>query len=185
MRFEITKAVLRGAWGPDGKVKFESSYTGNYDEVVEYVYMQNGVPVKASDLKEGEKYTAVVRLKDTDNFELAEDFSYTCDITYMDAKSGMPWWLILLMVLAAILLIVIIIIIIIVIKRRAQTEYEYEDYYEDGYDDEEETEDEAEAEDEVEVSGDGELSDGSGEDEYAPAGEDSGINSDFGDIDDL
>ena len=110
--------MLTGEWGNDGKVRFESSYTGNYNDVVEYVYTDmSGNPVRASQLKEGERYKVLVRLKDTVNFEFAAGFNQEYEFTY--EKSGsFAWWLILIIILAIILLIIIIIIIVIVIRRR-------------------------------------------------------------------
>ena len=118
LKFVIKKAVLTGEWGNDGKVRFESSYTGNYNDVVEYVYTDmSGNPVRASQLKEGERYKVLVRLKDTVNFEFAAGFNQEYEFTY--EKSGsFAWWLILIIILAIILLIIIIIIIVIVIRRR-------------------------------------------------------------------
>ena len=138
--FTIESMKLEGKWNEsnDGRVTFTNEYKGNYDEVVEYVYIHKSTQttVKYSELVAGETYIATVRIRESAkvNFEFAEGFQDTYEFTYEAGKSGIAWWLILLLVLAAILVIVIIIIIIIVIKRRAQTEYEYEDVYEDGYD---------------------------------------------------
>ena len=148
-----------GAWGNNGKVNFTSSYTGNYDDVVQYIYKDSaGNSVSVTELVGGEWYTVEVALKDTNNFEFAEDFVKTYKFQYAAQGSAFPWWLILLLVLAAILVIVIIIIIIIVIKRRAQTQYEYEDIYEDEHDNPNYRGDEEEEADygtDYEVSGDG------------------------------
>ena len=163
LEFEIERAVLDGEWNKDtGRVNFESTYTGNYDEVVEYLYTYNKEAIDVSELKPGETYEVYVKLKDAaiGNFEFADDFVQSFTFTYQGEASGIAWWLWLLLALAIILIIVIIIIIIIVIKRRAQTEYEYEDVYEDGYfddypDEGEQSEDEeAAADDYSDIYGD-------------------------------
>ena len=140
LTFEIKKAVLSGEWGADGKVKFESTFTGNYDDVVKYKYYKlDGTEISASELVEGESYKAIVELKEGSekNFEFAEGFETEKTFKYSAAKKGLSWWMIMLIILSILVILLIIIIIIVIIYRRrkaaAEAADEYEDYGE-GYD---------------------------------------------------
>lgn len=135
--FTINKAVLKGEWQANGKVKFEScSYTGKYDDVVEYIYTdsEGNEYTSTAQLEEGVEYTATVRLKAgmEANFD-GSQLPGPQKITYeKDPESGgIPWWVWLL--IAAILLIIIIIIIIIIIVKRRKKDDEYDDFYDDEY----------------------------------------------------
>lgn len=129
--FVIHKAVLTGEWNSNGRVDFKSTYTGNYDTVIEYRYVDmDGNPVSYANLQAGVKYKALVVLRDVDNFEFAKDFSQEFEFTFK-GRSSFPWWIILLIIIAIIIIIVIIIIIIIVARRKKEEKKrrEQEDYY--------------------------------------------------------
>lgn len=134
LTFTINKAVLTGEWGTDGKVKFTSSFTGKYDDVVEYEYTDaDGNVVNYSDLVEGETYTAKVKLKegqerDFDDSKLPSAYEFT--FTSSEEESSFPWWIFL--IIGAVLIIIIIIIIIIVLKKRRKDD-DYDDFYDDEY----------------------------------------------------
>ena len=132
--FTIKKAVLSGEWGNDGKIKFTSSFKGNYDDVVEYEYFDsNGNKVAYADLVEGQTYTATVKLKtgmdvNFDDSGILKSFTFTFKSS-SSGKSSFPWWIFLII---AAVLIIIIVIIIIIMKRRNKDD-EYDDFYGDEY----------------------------------------------------
>ena len=132
--FVIKRHEINGEWGNDGRVHYTTSFEGGYDKVVEYVYLKKSTQeaVDYTELEEGETYIVTIKLRSEKNFRFADGLDQTYEFAY-ESGGGSNWWIWLLVALAAILVIIIIIIIIIVIKRRAQTEYEYEDVYEDGY----------------------------------------------------
>ena len=145
LTFTIKKVVLRGEWTDEGRIEFEAnSYKGDYSEVVEYIYRDvNGNEVSASELKEGERYTATIRLKSGKgaNFDDSE-LEKTYEFTYRSVKKGISWWVILLIVIAIILLILIIIVIIYTERKRKrlreeallEEQYEASGAYGDEYD---------------------------------------------------
>ena len=144
LNFKILPATLTGEWGSDGKVQFTSTYEGNYDDVVDYVYtLPDGTPVNYEDLKDGQSYIVTVKLKDSqkDNFIMPDELSQPHDFTFEGNKGGssFPWWIFLIIGII-VLLIIIIIIIIIVRRRRANEDDDYDDYYsdEDYYNEDEE-----------------------------------------------
>ena len=134
--FTINRAVLKGEWQDNGKVNFSGSFTGKYDDVVEYTYTdENGnVYHSVDELTEGVTYTASVKLKEgmENNFD-ASQLPADKLITYKADKEegGIPWW-VWLIIGAAVLLLIIIIIIIIIVKKRKKDD-EYDDYYGDEY----------------------------------------------------
>ena len=140
LTFTINRAVLEGEWGSDGRIVFTSSFTGDYNEVVEYIYRDsNGNIVSYSDLKDGQTYTASVRLKEgmDKNFDPSKlPLDYTFTFKLSDSGSSFPWWIFL--IIAAVIIIIVIIIIIIVMKKRKKDD-DYDDFYGDEYygDDEE------------------------------------------------
>ena len=142
LTFTVNKAVLTGEWGEDGKMKFTSSFKGNYNDVVEYVYYDSeGNVVAYEDLVSGQTYTVTVRLREGmemnfDDSQLEKSWTFV----FSNGKSSFPWWIFLII---AFVLIIIIIIIIIVVKRRNKDD-EYDDFYGDEYYGDEEGEGEGE-----------------------------------------
>ena len=125
-------------------MQFTSTYEGNYDDVVDYVYtLPDGTPVNYEDLKDGQSYIVTVKLKDSqkDNFIMPDELSQPHDFTFEGDKGGssFPWWIFLIIGII-VLLIIIIIIIIIVRRRRSNEDDDYDDYYsdEDYYNEDEE-----------------------------------------------
>ena len=147
LTFTIKKVVLKGTWTDEGRIEFEeNSYKGDYAEVVEYIYKDvNGNIVSASELREGEVYTATVRLKEGkganfDDSELVKEYEFT----YKSVKKGISWWVILLIIIAIILIILIIVVIIYTQRKRKrlreealqEEQYEASGAYGDEYDSE-------------------------------------------------
>lgn len=137
LTYTINKAVLTGEWQSDGKVKFSSSFLGNYDDVVVYEYTDsNGNKVEYSQLVEGETYTVSVKLKEgmDKNFDDSKLPAPTT-ITFKQAeedKGGIPWWVWLIIGLAILIILIIILIIIIILKKRKKDD-DYDDFYDDEY----------------------------------------------------
>ena len=147
LTFTIKKVILKGTWTDEGRIEFEeNSYKGDYAEVVEYIYKDvNGNIVSASELREGEVYTATVRLKEGkganfDDSELVKEYEFT----YKSVKKGISWWVILLIIIAIILIILIIVVIIYTQRKRKrlreealqEEQYEASGAYGDEYDSE-------------------------------------------------
>ena len=134
LTFTVNRAVLEGEWGSDGRIEFSSTFKGNYDEVVEYIYHDSdGNVVDYKDLKDGATYTVSVKLKEgmDKNFDpskLPDTFTFTFKIS--SDKSSFPWWIFL--IIAAVIIIIIIIVIIIVMKKRNKDD-DYDDFYGDEY----------------------------------------------------
>lgn len=134
LTFTIKKAVLEGQWGSNGRIEFTSSFLGNYDDVVEYIYTDsNGNIVAYADLKDGETYTVRVQLKpgmekNFDDSKLPAEQTFTFSVP--SSKSSFPWWIFL--IIAAVIIIIVIVIIIIVMKKRKKDD-DYDDFYGDEY----------------------------------------------------
>lgn len=167
LEYTINKAVLKGEWQTNGKVNFTSSFTGDYNTVVEYVYTNNATGEVVTELKEGVEYTASVKLRAgmEDNFDdsmLPPDFTFTYEADEEEGGSSL-WWLWLLIGLL-VLIIIIIIIIIIIVKRRNKDD-DYDDFYDDEYYGDED------------LDGNGEEGDGDYDDygDYGDYGSDTGV----------
>ncbi len=165
--FTIERAVLKGVWQDNGKVRFTSSFIGtddDYDAIVEYIYTdaEGNVYYDVRDLKAGVSYTASVRLREGmevnfDASQLPADKLITYTPDSVTNNDGIPWWVWLLIGLFFLILIIILIVILILKKRNKDDEYD--DYYGDEY-----YGDEA-------IDGEEGEGDGEGEADYGDGGE--------------
>lgn len=134
LHYTIEKAVLTGEWQSNGKVKFTSSFEGDYDKVVEYIYTDGTGREYTSlaQLVDGVEYTATVRLRDgqEQNFEEPQLAPFTFTHKSPDDGGSSLWWLWLLL---GLLLLGIIILIIVLLAKRRKNDDEYDDYYDDEY----------------------------------------------------